>query len=240
MIDLWTLERVFREAWPALEEQAADGWVARLTGGDTRRPNAINPLGPEAGDVLVAVDRFRDAYARAGLRQIVRVPDFCPVADAALAEAGYAVEGAPRTIAADLAARAMPDHPGLELKPGPDMAWIAARVGPSGDPATEALLARLALPAIFATVRVDGAVAAIGYAVHDAGVAVIESIRTDPRFRGQGLGKTCVAALLAASARAGAGTACLQVDAGNVAGLALYASLGFDRQLYDYHYRVPA
>lgn len=237
MTDVWTLERIFREAWPALEEHAADGWLARLAGGDTRR---LNPLGPDAGDVIAALDRFRGLYDRAGLREIVRVPDFCPAADAALAAAGYIVEGTTRTLAADLSGRAMPDHPGLTLAARPDPAWIGARVGPDGDPATEALLARLELPAIFATVRQDGAVAAIGYAVVDAGYAVIESIRTDAAFRGRGLGSACVGALLAAAARAGADTACLQVDAANVAGLALYSGLGFDRQLYDYHYRVPA
>lgn len=238
MIDLWTLERIFREAWPALAEHEADGWLARLTGGDTRRPNAINPLGPHSGDVLAATETFRKHYADAGLRRIVRLPDFCPEADAALANAGWASEGTTRTIACALAGAVMPDHPGLELASAPSRDWIAARVGPGGDPATEALLARLELPAIFASVRHQGVVGAIGYAVIDQGVAVIESIRTHTAFRRQGLGKTCVGALLAASERAGASTACLQVDAANDAGLALYAGLGFDRHLYDYHYRV--
>lgn len=240
MIDVWTLERVFREAWPALEEYVADGWVARLTGGDTRRPNAINPLSSDAGEVMAALDRFGGYYQRAGLRQIVRVPEFCPAADAALAAAGYLVEGTTRTIAADLSGRAMPDHPGLALDTRPDADWIMARVGPGGDPATEALLDRLSLPAVFAMVREDEVPAAIGYAVIDSGFAVIESIRTDAAFRGRGLGTVCVGALLAASAKAGASMACLQVDAANVAGLALYRGLGFDRQLYNYHYRVPA
>lgn len=238
MTGLWTLERIFREAWPALEEHEADGWLARLTGGDTRRPNAINPLGPEAGNVLAATETFRAHYAAAGLRRIVRLPDFCLEADAALANAGWAKEGTTRTIACDLAGRTMPAHPGLELTPAPSRKWIAARVGPDGDPATEALLARLDLPAIFASIAHEGMVAAIGYAVIDEGVAVIESIRTHSAFQRQGLGRRCVGALLAASQQAGASTACLQVDAANAAGLALYAGLGFDRHLYDYHYRV--
>ncbi len=239
LIDFWLLERLFRDAWPALEEHEADGWLARLTGGDTRRPNAINPLGLNAGDVGVAIETFRAAYAAAGLRLIVRLPDFCGQADAALEALGMRIEGKTRTLAADLTGRTMPQHPGLMLAPHPTRDWIAARAGPNGDPVTQALLDRLAIPALFATVRANGAVAAIGYAAIDQGVAVIESIRTMPAFRRRGLGSVCVEALLAGAATAGAHTAALQVDAANQAGLALYARLGFDRHLYDYHYRVP-
>jgi ribosomal protein S18 acetylase RimI-like enzyme len=239
LTDLWLLERIFRDAWPALEEHEADGWLARLTGGDTRRPNAINPLGPDAGDIRAALETFRGAYASAGLRQIVRVPDFCPDADATLETLGMKIEGATRTIAAALVDRTLPDHPGVTLEPHPTADWIAARVGPGGDPDTEALLARLEVPALFATVRVAGVVGAIGYAAIDEGFAVIESIRTLPAFQRRGLGSVCVGALMTGAARAGAQTAALQVDAANTAGLALYAGLGFDRHLYDYHYRVP-
>lgn len=239
MTDVWLLERIFRDAWPALEEHEADGWLARLTGGDTRRPNAINPLGPDFGDACAALATFREAYASAGLRQIVRVPDFCLEADAVLAAAGLAIEGSTRTIAAPLDDRAMPDHPGLELSSNPSPEWIAARVGPGGDSATEALLARLSIPALFANICVDDQVAAIGYVAIDAGYAVIESIRTMPEFQRRGLGEICVSALMAGAARAEAHTAALQVDAANTAGLSLYAKLGFNRNLYDYHYRVP-
>ncbi|MFM5948160.1 MAG: GNAT family N-acetyltransferase [Novosphingobium sp.] len=239
MTDLWLLERIFRDAWPALEELESDGWLARLTGGDTRRPNAINPLGPNAGDVREAIEAFRGAYAAAGLRQIVRVPDFCPDADAALESLGLKIEGTTRTIAAALVDRDMPDHAGVTLEPHPSADWIAARVGPGGDPATEALLARLEVPALFATVQVGGVVGAIGYAAIDEGFAVIESIRTMPDFKRRGLGSVCVGALMAGAAGAGAHTAALQVDAANTAGLALYSGLGFDHHLYDYHYRVP-
>jgi ribosomal protein S18 acetylase RimI-like enzyme len=239
--DFWARERLFRDAWPALEEIEADGWVARLTGGDTRRVNSINPLGPEHGDVRDALKRFAPAYAKAGLRMIVRVPDFCASADAALATGGLAVEGTTRTISASLADRFAPDDPDLEIRSVVSSDWLAARVGPHGDPATAALLAKIKVPALFVTVKRQEEVAAIGFAaLGDDGIAVIESIRTLPKFLRRGLGRLCMEALLGASARAGAKTACLQVDAANSAGLALYAGLGFDRHLYDYHYRVSA
>lgn len=240
MTDFWALERLFRDAWPALQEHEADGWLARLTGGDTRRPNSINPLGPGAGSAVTALETFRQHYDQARLRCIARIPDFCSAADAELAAIGMRIEGTTRTIAARLASSTMPHEHEIVLTSRPSPEWIAARVGPSGDPATEALLERLAIPAVFAAVRLEGVVAAIGYVAIDQGFGVIESIRTVPAFQRRGLGTVCVGALMAAAAEAGAHTACLQVDAANVAGLALYVGLGFDRHLYDYHYRVPA
>ncbi|MCR2835107.1 GNAT family N-acetyltransferase [Parerythrobacter lacustris] len=231
---------MFRDAWPALQEIEADGWVARLTGGDTRRVNSINPLGPEHGDVRDALKQFAPAYAKADLRMIVRVPDFCARADADLATAGLAVEGTTRTLSASLAGRTIPEGPNFEISSELSPDWLAARVGPHGDPATAALLAKITVPALFVTVKRQEDVAAIGFAALGDGIAVIESIRTLPKFQRRGLGRLCMEALLGASARAGAKTACLQVDAANSAGLALYTGLGFDRHLYDYHYRVPA
>lgn len=175
-----------------------------------------------------------------GLRPIVRIPDFCGEADAKLEAAGMVSEGRTRTIATALSGRTLPSDHGLSLEAAPSRDWIAARVGPEGDPPTEALLARLTLPAAFATVRRDDKVAALGYVAFDSGFAIVESIRTMPTHQRQGLGMICMTALLAAAQQAGAHTACLQVDAANTAGLALYAKLGFDQHLYDYHYRVPA
>lgn len=238
MTDLWALERLFRDAWPALEEREHDGWLTRLTGGDTRRPNAVNPLHAGAGDVIAALDVFRRAYAEAGLRQMVRVPDFCKEADARLEAAGLRIEGTTRTISRPITAGPAAD-PAVELTASPNADWLAARTGPLGDPATEALLSRIALPAVFGIVREAGEVAAIGYVVVAEGYGVIESIRTMPAFQRRGLGNRCVAALIAAAGDCGAHTAALQVDAANTAGLALYRGLGFDQHLYDYHYRVP-
>lgn len=240
MIDVWVLERLFREAWPARDEHESDGWLARLTGGGTRRPNSINPVGARAGSVLEALDRFDHLYRQADLRRIVRLPDFCKEADRELAAAGFVIEATTRTIAADLTEQRNANHPELELASRPSRGWIEAFVGPNGDPETEALLERLSISAIFASVKRGDEFAAFGYVGIDHGIAVIESIRTAPDFRRQGLGRVCVSGLMKAASDAGAKTACLQVEVTNVSGLALYADLGFDHHLYDYHYRVPA
>lgn len=60
-----------------------------------------------------------------------------------------------------------------------------------------------------------------------AGEAEILTIAVDPAWRRHGVGKDLLRAHLAEVARAGAATIFLEVDASNVAALALYARFGF-------------
>lgn len=89
----------------------------------------------------------------------------------------------------------------------------------------------------FASCERDSEIAALAYGVIRNGLLVVESVETDGRFRQQGLGRRTVGGLIDWARRARASAACLQVVADNAAGLALYASLGFNRELYRYHYR---
>ena len=92
----------------------------------------------------------------------------------------------------------------------------------------------------FASTERDGEVAAVAYGVIRDGLLVVESVETDGRFRQQGLGRRTVGGLIGWARRQGASAACLQVVADNTPGRALYASLGFNRELYRYHYRRKA
>jgi ribosomal protein S18 acetylase RimI-like enzyme len=65
-------------------------------------------------------------------------------------------------------------------------------------------------------------------------------VATDPAFRRRGFSRDCVASILAWGARAGARGACLQVVSANAPAIALYEQLGFDQELYRYHYRHRA
>ena len=61
---------------------------------------------------------------------------------------------------------------------------------------------------------------------------------TDPALRRSGLSRRAIATVLAwARDRAGAEGACLPVIATNLPARALYQQLGFDTELYRYHYR---
>ncbi|RVA73250.1 GNAT family N-acetyltransferase, partial [Mesorhizobium sp. M7A.F.Ca.CA.001.11.2.1] len=89
----------------------------------------------------------------------------------------------------------------------------------------------------FVSYERDSQIAALAYGVIRNGLLVVESVETDGRFRQQGLGRKTVGGLIGWARRAGAHAACLQVVADNTPARALYASLGFSRELYRYHYR---
>lgn len=65
----------------------------------------------------------------------------------------------------------------------------------------------------------------------------IYEVRVHPAYRGQGLGRQMLQALLRWAAQQGATLADLQVRGGNLPAQQLYASLGF-APVYGYHYRV--
>jgi ribosomal protein S18 acetylase RimI-like enzyme len=101
----------------------------------------------------------------------------------------------------------------------------------------DSVLARLAVPAAFAGVRREGRLVSAAYAAVGEGWLCLEAVATDPDWRGRGLAGRTVAALMAWGATEGARAAGLQVQADNASAQALYRRLGFERELYRYHYR---
>jgi ribosomal protein S18 acetylase RimI-like enzyme len=95
----------------------------------------------------------------------------------------------------------------------------------------------IVIPAGFVGLREDGEWTALAYgAIHD-GLLCCESVVVDPLRRGRGYGRRMMSGLFAWGLARAAQAVCLQVSAGNDAGLALYRGLGLSRELYRYHYR---
>lgn len=131
---------------------------------------------------------------------------------------------------------------GICIIPRPDAEWLAAIArlqahSPSHAAVYARVVAAIALPTGFAALRKDGRIVATAYGVLHGDLLVIESVVVDEALRGQGLGRRLMTALFAWAVYHGAKASCLQVVADNIAGRALYASLGFDQELYRYHYR---
>ena len=104
------------------------------------------------------------------------------------------------------------------------------------------ILQTLSVPAVFTAARGDqGRLAALAFgAVHD-NLICINLVVTDPALRRRGLSRHAVAAVLAwGRDRAGVKGACLPVVATNLPARALYQQLGFETELYRYHYRRRA
>jgi N-acetylglutamate synthase len=66
-------------------------------------------------------------------------------------------------------------------------------------------------------------------------------VATENGYRKRGLSRSCLSAILNWARReADATGACLQVVAANTPAVRMYEQLGFDRELYRYHYRHMA
>ena len=116
-----------------------------------------------------------------------------------------------------------------------------ARAQPHEGAKIEKILQQLALPAVFAAVRVNGSLTSIAKgAVHD-GIVCLNMVASDPTSLRRGYSRACVSAILQWAAREhGATGACLQVLSANAPAVRLYQQLGFAQELYRYHYRTRA
>lgn len=240
----WGIEQACMNAWPSPRQVLLDRWLVRLSGGSTRRTNSVNPLrGFPSYDVAPVIEDCARLYAGAGRRLVFRVPDLAPGMAESLERLGYAPRAETRTLVVDLGGfEARPD-PGVDLTPEPGRDWLTARARWNGadaeaDAVYRTMTGLIALPKVFAALRIDGAIASLAYGALDRGLLVVESVATAEALRSRGYGKRTVARLMSWAKAGGATRACLQVVADNHPAGALYAALGFDTELYRYHYRV--
>lgn len=238
----WRMEAVCREAWPAATETVVGGWLLRRSGGRIRRANSANPLRGKRAAPDAVIDAAEAFYSGHSQTPLFRVPDIANELEAALDDRGYQTEGGTIHLHAgiDDLAKVRDEHVMVSPTPGED--WFAARfrMGAYGDTDRRVFRAMTGLIAgdkAFVACERDNEIAALAYGVIRDGLLVVESVETDAGLRQQGLGRRTVGGLIDWARRVGASAACLQVVADNVPGRALYASLGFSRELYRYHYR---
>lgn len=239
--DFWQVEAACRDAWPARKERAIGAWLFRHSGGTTRRTNSLNPIAANPHDPLSMLDAARDFYAPRATPPLFRVPSFLPETATRLERHGYRPEGQTATIGCDLGPTAHRMDPAVELHSAPNAAWIEAkrRLTPSGasqQRAFEDMLSRIAAPARFASLSVDGRPRCVAYGVIAHGILVLEAVVTAPEDRRRGLSRRVVASLMAWAREAGTERACLQVVADNLPARRLYRRVGFDQELYRYAY----
>ena len=126
------------------------------------------------------------------------------------------------------------------LRTEPDDDWFGAYIPGAPKPAAEAyraIVGRISLPAMHASLRLDGRTQSVGMAVAAEDWGWINCMGTHAAYRRRG-GARVVLGVLAKWCRGqGAVNLYLQVEVANAAAQALYKGAGFQR-LYDYHYRV--
>ena len=239
----WRAEHACLNAWPALSTVLHDGWLVRFADGLTRRANSANPLHAGARMDGATIQFFENLFRLQDLPLIVRVPSMLdPAVDRHLDELGYIAEGESRTIHDEMAAMVVQPDAAARILTEPDDDWLdeihdlQGRT-PAQSEIYEDIVAAIALPAGFASLHVDGEVVAMAYGVIDGDMLCCESVVTAPGRRGKGYCRRLMSALRHWAASQGAESACLQVEAGNTAGAALYRSLGMHTELHRYHYR---
>lgn len=234
------------KGWPALREIELDGWLLRFSQGHTRRSNSVTPLSSGRCALRDKIAECESLYRAARLPAIFRIPAFAePGLDAALDAAGYAgPEDETCVIYRDFARHPLEPSAAELDESAPSEEWLDAQqrctgISPAARAAQRAILAALAVPSVFAAVRGrDGAPASVAFgAVHDR-IVCVNLVATAPAARRRGLSRRAVGAVLAwAQQHAGAEAACLPVVASNAPAVALYRCLGFESELYRYHYR---
>ncbi|MCT9811915.1 GNAT family N-acetyltransferase [Acidovorax sp. Be4] len=239
------LEHRSFNAWPAPRCAVVGDWLLRSTQGYTKRANSANALqaaAPLNAPLLRHIEAF---YARQGLPSIFRLSPLADDAvDALLHAHGYQVVEPSvfmqRVMQADDGARQSAQ--GLQLAQSLQAQWlqgycVASEHTPHQQRAHGLILQSIGMPCAYACLVREGQVRAWGLAVLEREAVGIYEVLVHPAYRGQGLGRQMLQALLRWAAQQGATHADLQVRGGNLPAQQLYASLGFE-PVYGYHYRV--
>jgi|GEM_PF-2953300 len=241
---------------PAVSSTSIGSWRLRFAGGVLRRANSVWARG-EAGDgpaLLAAIGRVEDEYRRRGVRasfQLTGAVD--PTLVRTLRGHGYRFVERGWTLTTPPPAESASTNPNGRSAPGdadvlgldwdladePSAGWLEGMQASRGcTPAQTRWIERVYRggPARYVTARDDSGVAAIGrVSLHpreetpdglDWGGVCAVWTRRDLRRRG--VARELMRRAGADAAEHGVHRLWLQVDAGNAAALALYASLGFE------------
>jgi len=239
----WKAEQACLNAWPALHNVVYDDWILRFSEGLTRRANSVNPLRSTARADGASIQLFENLFRTQELPLIFRIPTLLdPSVDRGLEKLGFTAEGESCVIYADInAVDAKPDR-AVDVTSRVDEDWLQAMnvMQKRTDEQSEIfdhIVLSIAVPAGYATLRDGDEVMAQAYGVIHDDLLCCESVITSEHARGKGVGRRLMSGLFAWAAAQGASGVCLQVEATNKAGLALYNGLGMKTELSRYHYR---
>ncbi len=237
------LEAVGFRAWPATSVHYDGTWAIRMTAAHpSKRLNSINPLDP--GDtrdiskrVELAVQRFR-AYGRVPCFRVSPLAP-CELEDY-LEELGWKRKDETIVMTACLEAMnlsdAMDQIPLKDIGRFVDASLSIHERSEELRPGFSELLNGIRPNKGMFVLEDEGRAVSNVLCVQDGVMAGLFDVGTLRDARQKGYGRDVVASALKWAAKLGAKTAWLQIEADNVAGLALYKSFGF-REAYRYAYR---
>jgi ribosomal protein S18 acetylase RimI-like enzyme len=240
------LEERALNASGALQSLVYDGWLIGYRPGPTKRLRCVNAFYPSTLPLPEKVAFCTAFYAAAGLPALFRLLPFSqpPGLDRWLDRQGWLAFEPTLVLQSSLAEALQPapvDDIVMIVDPAAWQPLVAQLLDVDGEdlPRLVERAASYPLPHAGAVIRRDGEVVACGLLKLEADHAGLFALFTAPAWRGYGLGRAVVAALLAEARRRCATTAYLQVTASNAPALALYRHFGFSPS-HEYWYRARA
>jgi ribosomal protein S18 acetylase RimI-like enzyme len=240
------LEERALNASGAFQSLVYDGWLLGYRAGPTKRLRCVNPFYPSTLPVREKVAWCSAFYAAANLPPIFRLLPFSEPAslDSWLERNGWVSFERTLVQQATLANISAPALPQSAVEIVDALPWVdlTARLLDADEEALLRIRERTAsfpLPQAGALIRRDGEIVACGLLKLEGEHAGLFAVHTAQAWRGRGLGRAIVGALLGEARRRAARIAYLQVTAENAPALALYAHFGF-ASVYDYWYRGRA
>ena len=244
------VEEASLNAWPAMHQILADGWLVRMSNGFTKRANCVVPLyagsaSSSFGEDSLVLEKIRyceNLFAREQLKTIFRLTSIPndPALDGLLARRGYQQLDLTDVKILNLSVHAQPE-PAAAFRLLTLAEWVEHYAVLSDMPVHASRLHTTLIRAIrpdcaFAVLEQEDAVVACALGVKEQDMVGIFDVITAANARREGYGRTLMNGLLGWGAAQGARIAYLQVAAGNSPAVALYEGLGF-RDLYHYWYR---
>jgi ribosomal protein S18 acetylase RimI-like enzyme len=222
------LENVLTTTWPPVKQELFGKWLLRTSGKFTMRANSVLPCGKAPfGEPLKEIDEAI-AHVVAHFEKQGLVPTFSiPLPtyqelDSKLFDNGWIEKVRAHVMVGDIAPLAMSkSNFKTTISESFDDAFLALQ-----DDHGVAELMR-AYPALYASVFDGEKLIGVGRTSHADGWSALSRVFVDPAYRGQGVSKLIVNALLGASFEAGIKKSVLQVDSKNTVAISLYSSLGF-------------
>lgn len=235
-----SLEQATLAAVPPREVQALDGWLLALDAGTVGRAHSAVPTRHEGLDADV-VPEIERRYSDRGLSAVFRLPRLAAFDEvrAALLACGYVASKPTLTMVGEpsAAARRASADAVVELGAEASDDWAAVYLDPGFDPVDGACrvgLLRRSRQSLFAGVRVDGRMVAVGCGCYAQGWWGVHGMRTAAGWRGRGFAGAILSALGREAERRGIARAFLQVESGNAA-QSIYRRAGFEPAwCYDY------
>jgi ribosomal protein S18 acetylase RimI-like enzyme len=231
------LENVLTTTWPPVKQELFGKWLLRTSGKFTMRANSVLPCGKAPfGEPLKEIDEAI-AHVVAHFEKQGLVPTFSiPLPtyqelDSKLFDNGWIEKVRAHVMVGDIAplARSKSNFK-TTISESFDDAFLALQ-----DDHGVAELMR-SYPALYASVFDGEKLIGVGRTSHADGWSALSRVFVDPAYRGQGVSKLIVNALLGASFEAGIKKSVLQVDSKNTVAISLYSSLGFSFH-HEYVYR---